>query len=41
MYIGGKIKNFIDFWKNVTQDNVVLDYVRGVQLEFDSMPVQD
>lgn len=41
MYIGGRIQNFIDFWKDVTQDNVVLDYVRGVQLEFDSMPVQD
>ena len=37
--VGGRIKNHLSFWETITNDRIILDYVKGVKIEFDNFPV--
>ena len=38
--MAGNITNFIETWRTITSDSIILDMVKGCHLEFDAEPVQ-
>ena len=39
--MAGNITNFIETWRTITSDSIILDMVKGCHLEFDAEPVQN
>ena len=39
--LGGRLRHFIDFWRQITQDPTVLHSIMGVKLPFTDLPSQD
>ena len=39
-YMAGNVRNFIHEWREITSDASVLEYVSGIRLEFETVPIQ-
>ena len=40
-FIGGQLFEFYEHWEYITQDEVILGYIKGVKLEFLRTPMQN
>ena len=38
--VGGRLKHFVNRWKNITSDSSILDIVTGMHIELTDLPVQ-
>ena len=39
--VGGRLKNYLHFWKKLTSDTIILSNVAGLKIDFVKFPLQN